>query len=330
MNPSAILQYEIRTAVALLQAGKTVAFPTETVYGLGADAANPSAVKQIFQIKGRPAAHPLIVHIADISHMESWATDIPAAAWKLAEQFWPGPLTLILPRRSNVPLEVTGGQDTVGLRVPQHPVASALLHAFGGGIAAPSANRFGRISPTTAQHVSEELGTQVGMILDGGACTVGLESTIIKLTDNHPLLMRPGGLSIEAIEQALHQKISHAPPAVPTIRVSGMLDAHYAPVTPLELLPAPILREQALHLAQRGQQVAVLMRGHDSARHNSSGVTTFFMPGSPVEYAHALYAMLHRVDHGDFDHLLIEAPPDTGEWLAINDRLRRAAYGAGR
>lgn len=328
MNAHAIQHHQIHVAVALLHAGKTVAFPTETVYGLGADASNPDAIKQIFEIKGRPTTHPLIVHIADKSQLETWATNIPPAAWRLAEQFWPGPLTLILPRRSNVLDAITGGQDTVGLRVPDHPVAAALLRAFGGGIAAPSANRFGRVSPTTAQHVRDELGSRVGMILDGGPCHVGVESTIVGLTTGKAVLLRPGGLSIVAIEHVLKQKILRTSPAVRTERVSGMLDSHYAPATPIEILPVGALWQRALQLAWKGQKIAVLKHGNNGECFDSIGITTFYMPSSAKEYAHQFYATLHRLDHGSFDCLLIEAPPATHEWLAINDRMRRAAHGA--
>ncbi len=328
VKPHPIPQDDIPAAAAVLRAGGTVAFPTETVYGLGADASNPLAVRQIFEIKGRPADHPLIVHIADVSQLDVWAENIPDAAWHLAEQFWPGPLTLILPRRGNVLDEITGGQDTVGLRVPAHPVALALLRAFGGGIAAPSANRFGRVSPTTAQHVRDELGSSVGLILDGGPCHVGVESTIVGLTTGKAVLLRPGGLSIVAIEHVLKQKILRTSPAARTERVSGMLDSHYATATPIEILPVGALWQRALQLAGRGLKIAALKRCHDSECFDSSGITTFYMPGPAKEYAHAFYATLHRLDHGGFDRLLIEALPATDEWLAVNDRMQRAAHGS--
>ncbi len=329
VQPHPIPQDDIPAAAAMLRAGGTVAFPTETVYGLGADASNPLAVRQIFEIKGRPDYHPLIVHIADVSQLDVWAENIPDAAWQLAEQFWPGPLTLILPRRGNVLDEITGGQDTVGLRVPAHPVALALLRAFGGGIAAPSANRFGRVSPTTAQHVRDELGSRVDVILDGGPCHVGVESTIVGLTTGKAVLLRPGGLSIEAIEHVLQQKILRTSPAARTERVSGLLDSHYAPATPIEILPVGALWQRALQLAGQGLKVAVLFQ-ESGPRNQASGegVTHIHMPSSAREYGRIFYATLHRLDHGGFDRLLIEAPSATDEWLAINDRMQRAAHGS--
>ena len=194
-------------AVELLRAGELVAFPTETVYGLGADAGNPEALAKIFAAKGRPADHPLIVHVPDVAHLDQWAREIPDAAHLLAQAFWPGPLTLILKRQPTVPDLVTGGQDTVGLRIPHHPLALQLLKAFDGGIAAPSANRFGHISPTTAQHVREELGAAVALVLDGGPCSVGIESTIVDLSRGDPVILRPGMISAAQIDQALHQQV---------------------------------------------------------------------------------------------------------------------------
>lgn len=327
VEPDTIPEDDIQAAAALLRAGETVAFPTETVYGLGADASNPRAVRQIFEIKGRPADHPLIVHIADVSHLDVWAENIPSAVWRLASQFWPGPLTLILPRRSNVLQEVTGGQDTVGVRVPDHPVASALLRAFGGGVAAPSANRFGRVSPTTAQHVYDELGSRVGMILDGGPCRIGVESTVVSLVHGAAVLLRPGGVSVEALEDTLNQKILPVLPHVRKIRAPGMLASHYAPATPLEVHPTCALWCRALQLAWQGNKVAVLKCGDDGKRFESARITIFYMPGAADEYGRVLYAILHRLDGAGFDRLLVEALPATQEWLAINDRMQRAAQG---
>lgn len=317
---------DIQAAAALLKAGGTVAFPTETVYGLGADASNPSAVRSIFQIKGRPDYHPLIVHIAQASCLSAWAQDIPDTAHQLAAAFWPGPLTLILKRSHLVPNEVTGGQDTVGLRVPDHPVASELLRAFGGGIAAPSANRFGQISPTTAQHVHETLGAEVGMILDGGACRIGVESTILHLTHQHATLLRPGGLSVEAIEAVLRQKVVQTQPGL-AVRASGTMDSHYAPTTPIEVHPISALWNRARQLTEQGNfRVAVLSLGTNDEAYGGAGITTFRMPTAMIDYGHELYATLHRLDQAKFDCLLVEAPPSTSAWVAINDRLRRAAH----
>lgn len=317
---------EIRSAAALLRSGGTVAFPTETVYGLGADASNPFAVQKIFAIKGRPSFHPLIVHVAAGSELARWAKNIPDAAWQLAEAFWPGPLTLILQRSALVPDAVTGGQNTVGLRAPDHPVAAALLHEFGGGIAAPSANRFGQLSPTTAQHVHKKLGGQVGMILDGGACHIGVESTIVSFVQETPTLLRPGGLAVEAIEEVLGQKILLVQSGAQKVRASGMLDSHYAPGIPFEACSGNELVHRARQLVSMGYRVAVLNIGNEDAENlGLDGITCFCMPDSSAEYARELYATLHGLDCGIFNWILAEAPPATQEWNAINDRMRRAS-----
>lgn len=322
MNPD----NAIHSAANLLRAGDTVAFPTETVYGLGADAANPLALHKVFEAKGRPTDHPLIVHIADSSHLSVWAQHIPDMAWKLAAAFWPGPLTLILRRHEQVLNAVTGGQDTVALRVPDHPVAIALLRAFGSGIAAPSANRFGRVSPTSAHHVREELGTKVGMILDGGSCRVGVESTIISLVHDKAVLLRPGGLSIAAIEDTLKQKIILTQAAEQKIRVPGVLSAHYAPATPMELHCADALFQRARHLSAQGCKVVVLGLGRASENDISDiGFDYFPMPELAEDYAHMLYATLRQFDRAGLDYLLVEHPPDTWPWFAVKDRLRRGA-----
>ncbi|MEO8003262.1 MAG: L-threonylcarbamoyladenylate synthase, partial [Betaproteobacteria bacterium] len=225
---------EIEQAVQILRKGGLVAFPTETVYGLGADASNPAAVRKIFAAKGRPADHPVIVHIADTSELKHWALEVPRSAWVLAEKFWPGPLTMVFKRASHVSDLVTGGQDTVGVRVPSHPVAQQLLRAFNGGIAGPSANRFGRLSPTTAAHVREELGAAVDLVLDGGPCEVGIESTIVDVTRATPAVLRPGRITALQIEEALATAVGDTAPGRP--RVSGSLDSHYAPQLPLTLV----------------------------------------------------------------------------------------------
>lgn len=323
---NAVIRAEIQAAAALLHSGGTVAFPTETVYGLGADASNSLAVRQIFKIKGRPAFHSLIVHIENASKLERWARNIPDIAYLLAEKFWPGALTLILQRQPQVLNEITGGQDTVGLRSPDHPVAQALLHEFGGGIAAPSANLFGRISPTTAQHVRDELGAQAGMILDGGACRIGLESTILSLASDEPVLLRPGGIAVEAIENVLKKKLNFVQTdTAQKIRTSGMLDSHYAPVTPLELHRANNLWLRAQHLADLGNKIAVLTFGEKIPSYSAS-IKKIIMPAQAADYAHDLYATLHRLDHAGYDRLLLESPPATQAWLAVNDRLQRATY----
>lgn len=340
----------IDRAVSLLQAGELVALPTETVYGLGADAANPAAVAKIFAAKGRPADHPLIVHIAGDDYLERWARDIPEVAFELAETFWPGPLTMILKRTALAPDAVTGGQDTVGLRVPGHPVALQLLRAFaavgGMGIAAPSANRFGRISPTEAAHVRAELGEGEGsllpLILDGGPCTVGIESTILDLSRMEtvgPVLLRPGHISPEQLALVLgsapqlghaaakSQGHMHGNTEDNTPRVSGSLDAHYAPQTPLKIVTPERLLDYLNVVRHRGSRCAALC--HSQPPHAGMPHAWRMLPADPVGYAHELYAALRELDEAGTEMIVVEAIPSGPAWAAVADRLRRAAAGAG-
>lgn len=304
-----------------------MAFPTETVYGLGADASNPAAVAKIFAAKGRPQDHPVIVHLAGIELLPLWASEIPPAARRLAAAFWPGPLTLILKRAAGVPDCVTGGQDTVGLRIPGHPVALELLKAFAGeeggrafsGVAAPSANRFGRISPTTAAHVRAELGDAVDWVLDGGECSVGIESTIVDLSRGRAVLLRPGQVTPAQIAAVLGSEVELPDAAAP--RVSGALDSHYAPRTPLYLIAAAEL--PARLTALRGKKLAVLARGEAPAGLNDVSWQT--APRAVAGYAHELYASLRRLDALGCAAILVEAPPAAPEWQGVNDRLRRAS-----
>jgi L-threonylcarbamoyladenylate synthase len=322
---------EIERAVALLHAGELVAFPTETVYGLGADAANATAVAKIFAAKGRPADHPLIVHLPSAAHLSRWAREIPAEAEALAAAFWPGPLTLILKRQPQVPDAVTGGQDTVGLRVPSHPLALELLDAFGGanggGLAAPSANRFGRISPTTAAHVREELGERVPLVLDGGACPVGIESTILDLSRGAPVLLRPGSIGAADIARVLGHAPEAAAPQAEAPRVSGSLDAHYAPRTPLQLVSSDGLLFALRNALVAGERVAVLAPTAQAISHDL--VSWKRSPAEPAGFAHDLYASLRELDALGCVRILVQQPPAGEAWLAINDRLRRAAAGSG-
>lgn len=315
---------EISRAADLLRAGELVAFPTETVYGLGADARNPQAVARIFAAKGRPADHPLIVHLPSAAHLPLWAIDIPEAALKLAAAFWPGPLTLILKRHPSVSDAITGGQDTVGLRVPNHPLALQLLREFDGGVAAPSANRFGHVSPTTAAHVREELGATVAMILDGGSCAVGIESTILDLSGRDARILRPGMLDAEAIAGILE-----APPIVgesaDAPRVSGSLEAHYAPRTPLRLAPADRIGELARLALEAGKSVAVLSTTAPPLTHER--LNWCDAAPDPAQFAHDLYARLREFDASGCDLILVAAPPDDRRWSAVADRLQRAAAG---
>lgn len=330
---------EITRAAQALRAGELVAFPTETVYGLGADARNPIALAKIFAAKGRPADHPLIVHLPDAAHLAQWAIDIPESAHALAAAFWPGPLTLILKRHPAVPDLVTGGQDTVGVRVPNHPVALALLREFGSGIAAPSANKFGRISPTTAAHVREELGKSgeknVAMILDGGPCAVGIESTIIDMTSVTPRILRPGAISADALRQRLHVPVHEGYAAQPTDhatnspRVSGSLAAHYAPRTPLQLCAVESLPAAIAAALQEGQRVAVLAPELSPPLSANQNIIRRIASADFSQYAHDLYATLRELDSAGCDLILVAAPPDNEAWRAVNDRLRRAAAGSG-
>ena len=313
----------IARAAALLRSGELVAFPTETVYGLGADAGNADAVRRIFTAKGRPTDHPVIVHLADPAAVAEWARAVPDAARRLAAAFWPGPLTIVLPRAAHVSDVVTGGQDSIGLRVPSHPVARALLAAFGGGIAAPSANRFGRISPTTARHVADDLGDGVALILDGGACDVGIESTIVACTDGEPVLLRPGGIGVDALARALG-RAPRAPDA-DAPRASGTLASHYAPKTPAILIAPDALRAGIGQLASRDERLAVLAR--TIARSEEAAELWVRAPADAAAYAHDLYANLRALDAAAADVILIEAVPDGPAWLAVRDRLARATRG---
>ena len=313
----------IERAVALLEAGELVAFPTETVYGLGADAGNPAAVARIFAAKGRPVTHPLIVHFSSFAAARAWASEVPSAAIRLAEAFWPGPLTLVLPKAAHVPASVTGGQPSVALRAPAHPVARALLAAFGRGIAAPSANRYGRISPTRAADVREELGDRVALVLDGGDCEVGLESTIVACLGGRVTLLRPGSISRSQVEDVVGRVEA---PGADAPRAPGSDRAHYAPVTPLATVPADRLAEVTEAALARGERIAVLAR--TAAFVESDRAEWRRMPEAPAAYGRALYAALRALDAAGADRILVEAVPAGEPWAAVADRLSRAA-GAG-
>jgi len=325
----------IAEAARLLESGALVALPTETVYGLGADAENPAAVARIYAAKGRPQDHPVIVHLAPDADLAHWARDIPAEAQQLAAAFWPGPLTMILKRAAHIPDAVSGGQDTVGLRCPSHPVAIALLQAFKGGkggIAAPSANKFGNVSPTTAQHVRDEFQLGAGphahaaiaMVLDGGQSEVGIESTIVdlsRLATHGPVLLRPGRIGADAIA-AVIDRLPVAPDATAP-RASGTLDSHYAPHTPVAMQDSATLAATLARLNAVGKKVALI--------HYSKLPSTFAevcLPETPDGFAHALYAALRAMDGSGAALILVEAPPQGDAWLGVNDRLRRAAHGS--
>lgn len=312
-------------ASRLLGAGALVCFPTETVYGVGGDASNPAAVRGIFEAKGRPASHPLIVHLPDAQWLDRWAAEIPDMARELAGRFWPGPLTLVLRRAADVPDEVTGGQATLALRVPSHPVARELLDLFGGGVAAPSANRFGRVSPTLARHAEQELGDRVAMVLDGGPCEVGVESSIIDLSGERPRLLRPGGVPRGMLEEVLGVNLlpvgaGPAGDAPPAPRVPGSLPGHYAPASPLFLVDGNDIEER---LGSAGSAVTVLARRSRPRSSAMSEGSWHEMPLDAREYGRRLYSALRDADELGRP-ILVEAPPEEPEWEAIIDRLRRA------
>ena len=315
---------DLRDALRRLAAGEVVAIPTETVYGLAADAANPEAVAKIFALKGRPSDHPLIVHIDGAEAMAEWATDIPESARKLAAKFWPGPLTMILRKAARVPSIVTGGQDTVGLRAPSHPVARALLREFAkegsGGLAAPSANKFGHVSPTTIEHVLQEFGPELPFV-NGGPCAVGIESTIVDLSRGAPVLLRPGVITREQLAEVLGE--APREPDADAPRASGTLAAHYAPHTPLALVDWRVLNSEA---TQPGR-IGVLAR---RARiPDYEGPMWIVAPENPTSYAHDLYANLRKLDASGAERIIVERPPGDKSWEAVNDRLSRAAAGTG-
>jgi L-threonylcarbamoyladenylate synthase len=303
-------------AAANLLAGRLVAFPTETVYGLGADACNADAVARIYLVKGRPADHPLIVHVASMDGLGDWADDVPGYAISLARDFWPGPMTLVLRRSGLAGDFVTGGQDTVGVRVPNHPVALGLLEAFvragGKGVAAPSANRFGNVSPTTAQAVSDELGDYLvggDQILDGGSCEIGVESTIIDCTGDAPKILRPGAITEEMIEHSTGLEVLDADGTA--IRVSGSLASHYSPLARVVLDQSPVAGQGFIAMAG-------VMAGH--------GVVRLAAPQTTEEFARVLYSALRTADEMKLATVVVAQPAGNGIAIAIRDRLKRAAH----
>jgi len=316
-------------AAAYLRDGELVAFPTETVYGLGADASNPDALRQLYAAKGRPSDHPVIVHLADYEQVHQWAQDVPRFLENLAKQFWPGPLTVVLRRAPHVLDLVTGGQDTVALRIPSHPIALSLLREFGRGLAAPSANRFGRLSPTRADDVRRDLGDLVSMVLDGGPCEVGIESTIVDLSSGgSATILRPGmilGAEIERIAgMPVQFKEFPGPPKSDSIRVPGALPSHYAPLTPMMLLPSSRLIAGIHELLSRpSQRLAVLAFQPNSF--NQPGVAWNQAPLAAGDYARQLYFYLRRLDALEADWIIVEEPPVEAAWSGIADRLHRAA-----
>jgi L-threonylcarbamoyladenylate synthase len=315
----------LATAAQSLKEGSLVAFPTETVYGLGADATNTKAVARIYEVKGRPADHPLIVHIADLKYLDKWISDIPEYAITLAREFWPGPMTLVLQRSELAKDFITGGQDTVGIRIPNNSLALGLLEAFhnlgGAGIAAPSANRFGQVSPTTAEAVQEELGSYLSdrdLVLDGGPSVVGVESTIIDCTGKLPRILRPGAITTEMIEEVSGLKVSDSPEKKSDdlkqedIRVSGSLENHYAPKAKVFLDQQPVDGSGFIAL---------------ESINTPDGVIRLAAPESVEEFARVLYSALREGDHRKLDSIYIDQPTGDGLAIAIRDRLSRSAKG---
>jgi len=321
---------EIERAVEILRSGGLVAFATETVYGLGADATNARAVDKIFSVKGRPPTNPLIVHVADVSVARRYVTAWPESAEHLARAFWPGPLTMVLPKYQTIVPAVTAGLPTVAIRCPDHPIALALLKKFSGPIAAPSANRSNRISPTTADHVRRELGDDVDLILDGGDCRVGIESTVVDLTSSRPAILRPGAIGRERLEQLLGPidftpATDHSAPAASP----GRLPVHYAPTAPaFRFTNSDLARLQNLLSSRLGRStVFLIIEGTELAaqlRQWTNSGTIIEMPASADDYARRLYAAFHEADDRRPDAIWVQQPPDQPQWDAVKDRLSRA------
>ena len=306
-----------------LAAGGLVAFPTETVYGLGANALDPAAVARIFTAKGRPPDHPLICHIASADDLTALVAEVSPAARALADAFWPGPLTLVMPRSAAVPDAVTGGRDTVAVRVPDHPLALDLLRAFGGPVAAPSANRFGRPSPTRADDVRDELGDAVDVILDGGPCAIGVESSVLDLVSDPPQVLRPGGITADQIAAVIGEVSSTATgPA----RAPGMLEAHYAPGARVEVVAAGAAATRVASLVNDGISVALL--APEAISPLPASVMVLGPAGAPDAYASMLYAAFRRADADGRQVIVAVPPPPEGIGVAVRDRLTRAAAGS--
>jgi L-threonylcarbamoyladenylate synthase len=319
----------LQRAAQHLASGALLAFPTETVYGLGARADDDAAVARIFAAKGRPAQHPLIVHVGDIEAARHFTTALPAAAQHLVQAFWPGPLTVILPRRPGVADAAAGGQRSIGLRMPSHPVALALLQAAAAlgvpGVAGPSANRFGRVSPTTAQHVQQEFGPEL-WVLDGGPCSVGIESAIVDCTREQPALLRPGQLGRTRIEQVLGQPLAGRDASSP--RASGTLEAHYAPRAPVRLFDAAGTTGAAPPWVGTGGGIGVYSRSPVPAAWGTAGLVWRPMPQASAAVAQELFAVLRDLDQHPVVAIWVERPPAGAEWEGVHDRLLRAAAAA--
>lgn len=321
MNPS----HDVELGAQLLQRGGLVAFPTETVYGLGADAENVAALARLFAVKRRPETHPLIVHLASREALPRWAARVSAAAWRLAEACWPGPLTLLVDKAPRVPDAATGGLPSVGLRVPAHPVALELLRRFGGGVAAPSANRFGRVSPTRPEHVVADLGDDIDLVLDGGQCTIGLESTILDVRGDVPVLLRPGAVTVEQVQAILGVELGRSSRG--DVRAPGMLASHYAPDARVEVVESQLLAASARALSAKGERVALLLCAADEREGLEAlpNVTLFDLGATTELAAQRLYACLRAADLAGASVVLASLPVANGLGAALADRLAKAA-----
>lgn len=323
---------DLAKALATLRAGECVGIPTETVYGLAADASNAQAVAKIFALKGRPADHPLIVHLASASDAIGWAAEWSDTAERLAQSFWPGPMTLIVRRASHVLDAVTGGQDTVGLRVPSHPTAMKLLTEFRGqgviarGLAAPSANKFGHVSPTSAAHVASEFSDEPLLVIDGGECEVGVESTIVDLSGKTPRVLRPGRVRTTELEAALGRALSANERSAATPRVSGSLDSHYAPRKKTLMLSGDALEIFLAAARDAGKRVGLIQHSAHAAAQKAK--RRIALDGqSSARYEHDIYRSLRDLDDDSkIDLIVVESPPNSPDWDAVNDRLRRATH----
>jgi L-threonylcarbamoyladenylate synthase len=321
----------VRQAAQILRDGGLVAFATETVYGLGADARNSAAVRKIYAVKGRPAINPLIVHVTDRAAAKSCAAEWPPAAEILARALWPGPLTLVVPRHPSLASEVGAGLNTVGLRAPSHPLAQQLLREFAGPIAAPSANRSNRISPTTAQHVRDDLGDAVNLILDGGSCQIGIESTVVDVTGPRPTILRPGSISRQRIAELIGEVDLPANFASPGARMSspGQQALHYAPTTPAFRFAADQAHQVAAWCNKNPERSAAILLRENSASLKiipaAGPHRVILMPADAKMYAARLYSALRDCDRGDFAAIWVEEPPESAEWTAVRDRISRAA-----
>lgn len=319
----------VEKAVQLLKEGNLVGLPTETVYGLGADASNSEALEKLFDAKGRPRSHPVIVHIADWRLLDAWVETIPQSVEQLAQRFWPGPLTMIFKKRSTVLSQVTGGQDTVAIRIPRHELTLELLRRFGGGIAAPSANKFGKLSPTTASDVATAFGDQIAYVLDGGTCDVGIESTILDVSRSNPAILRPGMISKDELEEVLGPVMfaENGKDALENsgeIRAPGSHKSHYAPSTPVKLVNRQSLDNELAELIKMNLRPGVLSFTHQRMTLNS--IPWIVAEDEPEGYAKHLYANLRQLDDCRCDWILVEEVPDSSAWQGIKDRLLRASH----